>query len=401
MMLASKPPRLPGRPFLAATLLALATCTAAGCSAAKAKKGPLGLLPTAVTSAEPQWIPFAIRAGKPITHDPREQHISQLRQLTTDDASSAAVWHPNGRQLMVESGRSNSSCGRLYNIDLSTAKTTRVSPEEGWASAAVFASHGQGQVEPRLLFSFSEKFTPPCAPLGDRLLWTLPSCNIVSASADGRLTPVIAGPAYHGELSATARGDRLVLTSTRDGDPELYLAKADGKKLQRITRSAGYDGGGSFSPDGTKLVWHAEQLHGDAAEAYREQLARGSVEPRSLVIMMASADGARPRVVNKLGRFNMTPAFMADSRRVVFASDRDSPADRPAPSFDLYLVDPEGPVTSSGGPRVDRLTYHADFDGSPRISPDGKWIAFTSSRLAQTPGGTNVFVARLEAPPAP
>ncbi len=398
-MLAQQLPRLLWRSSLAATLISLALASAsAGCSASPSKKGPLGVLPTAVTSAQPQWIPFTIRAGKPVAQDPREQHLSQLRQLTTDGTSGAAVWHPNGRQLMVESGRSKTSCGQLYNIDLNSGQVSRVSPEKGWASAAAFAVGSDSQVEPQLLFSFSEKFTPPCAPLGERLLWTLPHCNIVASTA-GKLSPVITGSAYHGELSASARGDRLVLTSTRDGDPELYLTDAAGKKLRRITHSAGYDGGSSFSRDGTKLVWHAEQLSGDAAEAYKEQLARGSVEPRSLVIMMASADGARPRVISKLGHFNMTPAFLGDSRRVVFASDRDSPADRPAPRFDLYLVDPDGPATSSGGPRVDRLTYFADFDGAPRISPDGNWIAFTSSRFAGDPGGTNVFVARLASIP--
>src|SRR5437870_1377418 len=48
---------------------------------------------------------------------------------------------------------------------------------------------------------------------------------------------------------------------------------------------------------------------------------------------------------------------------------------------DIWLVDADG-----SNPR--RLTTHVARDFSPRFSPDGKWIAFTSNRT----GNNDVFI---------
>src|SRR5689334_17528948 len=79
-------------------VLALAAASASCSSAEPAKREPLGYLPTVVTTAEPEWIPFTIRAGKAITPDPRERHLAELRQLTFASGENAeAYWSPDGK----------------------------------------------------------------------------------------------------------------------------------------------------------------------------------------------------------------------------------------------------------------------------------------------------------------
>jgi tricorn protease-like protein len=51
--------------------------------------------------------------------------------------------------------------------------------------------------------------------------------------------------------------DKIIFTSTRDGDLDLYTMNMDGSDIKRITNELGYDGGAWFSPDGTKIVWRA------------------------------------------------------------------------------------------------------------------------------------------------
>ena len=61
---------------------------AAACGAAEAeKKEPMGLLPSATTTAEPSWVPFGIRAGRSVESDARETRLVELRQLTFDGAT--------------------------------------------------------------------------------------------------------------------------------------------------------------------------------------------------------------------------------------------------------------------------------------------------------------------------
>jgi Tol biopolymer transport system component len=89
------------------------------------------------------------------------------------------------------------------------------------------------------------------------------------------------------------------------------------------------------------------------------------------------------------GRGNGQPAFFPDSRQLIFASDRDSTA--AAPRLALYRTDPEGPVVASGGTRIERITFAEGDDAAPVFSPDGRWLAFLSSRAG---AGMDLYLAR-------
>ncbi len=393
----------PRRPAIVALAVAAATFALSGCSSKPPRHTkPMGALPSAVTSAEPEWLTFTVQAGRIVPGDPREQRLQQLRQLTFDGTAGSARWHPDGRHVVYESGRSATSCGQLRRLELGTGKSEQLSPVNGRATVGAFMSSGAN-----ILFAFSKANQPPCSPLFNGLRWTLPQSDIhalpfprLHGSANAAIQPLprplIEGPAYDAEVDASADGLRVVFTSMRDGDPDLYVASADGSDARRITTATGYDGGARFSPDGTKLVWQAERLTEDAVEAYQEQLAEGTVTPRSLKILLSGSDGQHPRVIVRQGNYNITPSFLPDSRRVLYASDYDDPGSRPghARNFELYLTDPEGPATATGEPRMERVTFHDGFDGDGHLSPDGRYLLFTSSRMTTQPGGTDLFLAR-------
>jgi hypothetical protein len=58
---------------VAAAAIALGLAALAGCAGAKPppKKEPLGALPTAVTTAQPEWSPFTGKPGAPPPAAPR------------------------------------------------------------------------------------------------------------------------------------------------------------------------------------------------------------------------------------------------------------------------------------------------------------------------------------------
>ena len=70
-------------PVVAVAFL-LAPCQlACGARHTPDEKKPLGVLPTAVTTAEPLWIPERILAGAPHEADARESRLAELRRLTS------------------------------------------------------------------------------------------------------------------------------------------------------------------------------------------------------------------------------------------------------------------------------------------------------------------------------
>lgn len=377
--------------------LALLCGAAPACSSNQEPKPkePLGQIPSAVTTAEPEWIPFRIRAGKAVVTDAREKHLTELRQLTFGGENAEAYWSPDGQKLILQSTRDGRECDQIYSMDLGSGKTTLVSTGKGKTTCSYFL-YPKGE---RILYASTHAAGDACPPKPDRSLgyaWPLDEFDIYTAKPDGsELTPLFTGKGYDAEATVAFDGSRLVFTSVRDGDLELYTAKLDGSDVRRITSSPGYDGGAFFSPDATKLVWRAGRPTGQALDEYRALLTKGVVKPSQVEIIVSGADGQNARFITKNGKANFGPSYLPDSRRVIFSSNVDSTAPRgQTPNFELYVIDPDGPAGADGMPTLERITYHDQFDGFPMFSPDGQHLVFASNRYGEKPGETNLFVAK-------
>jgi Tol biopolymer transport system component len=97
---------------------------------------------------------------------------------------------------------------------------------------------------------------------------------------------------------------------------------ASGKE-QRITNMTGYDGGAWFSPDGTKLIWRASRPKTESEiKEYKDLLAENLVAPTNMEVWVANADGSNAHQVTSYGQANWAPAYMPDSKRIIFASKK-------------------------------------------------------------------------------
>lgn len=66
-------------------------------------------------------------------------------------------------------------------------------------------------------------------------------------------------PGYDAEATLSPKGDKIVFTSTRTGDLELFTCNLDGGNVFQVTDELGYDGGAFFSPNGEWLVWRSSR----------------------------------------------------------------------------------------------------------------------------------------------
>ena len=190
-------------------------------------------------------------------------------------------------------------------------------------------------------------------------------------------------PGYDAESTVGPDG-RIVFTSVRDGDLDLYVMDPDGTDVRRLTTAKGYDGGAFFSPDGKLIVYRTNHVEKPEEIAeYEALLARNLVRPTKLEIWVMNADGTDQHPITSLGHAAFAPSFLPDGRRIVFASNHEDPKGR---NFDLFVI-------GLDGTGLERITRDESFDGFPLFSPDGREIAFCSNRGNESDGETNVFVA--------
>jgi TolB protein len=181
-----------------------------------------------------------------------------------------------------------------------------------------------------VIFSSTHHRSPVCPAPPDRsrgYIWPLHPYDIWVARPDGTgLRQLTDNPGYDAEATISTDGSRIIFTSDRDGDLELYVMDADGSNVRRLTHQEGYDGGAFFSPDGTRIVYRAHHPTDPAELAdYRALLRERLIRPGVVEIWVMDADGSNKRQVTRNGAANFAPFFHPNGRQIVFSSNMDNP----------------------------------------------------------------------------
>jgi Tol biopolymer transport system component len=241
----------------------------------------------------------------------------------------------------------------------------------------------------RILYGSTHGHSDNCPPSPDKskgYVWgVFNDYDIFAANADGTdPRPLSASTGYDAEATISPKGDKIVFTSSRDGDLELYTMNLDGTNVQRITRSLGYDGGAFFSWDSKKIVYRGYHPTTSAeVNEYKALLGEQLVKPGKMEIYTCDADGKNQKQLTKNNAANFAPFFFPDNKRVIFSSNVNDPGGR---FFDLFVMNIDG----SG---LERVTFGGHFNSFAMFSPDGKRIVFVSDRNAKGRYEFNVFIA--------
>lgn len=319
------------------------------------------------------------RAGEPAI----EKHLRNLRQLTFGGENAEAYFSYDSQKLIFQSTRGDWPCDQIYVMNADGSGVQRVSTGTGRTTCAYFLKDGK-----RFIYSSTHLGGMNCPPKPDYsrgYVWAInKDYDIFVSDLQGKTTRLTQTPGYDAEATVSSDGKKIVFTSVRDGDLELYSMNTDGSGVRRLTNRPGYDGGAFFSPDSRKIVYRASQLVDDKSRArYQALLAENLVEPRQLDLFVINADGSDSVQITNNRAANFCPFFHPTEKKIIFASNLGDPKGR---NFDLYLINLDG----TG---LEQVTLNETFDGFPMFSPDGKKLVFASNRNAGKAGETNIFIA--------
>ncbi len=325
--------------------------------------------------------PFNKSEGQPISLR-QEKHLGNIRQLTFGGKNAEAYFSFDGKKLIFQSTRDGFQCDQIFIMNDDGKDVHLVSTGKGQTTCAYFFP---GDKE--ILYSSTRSVSsdcPPPRPREKRFIWPLHPFEIFKAMTDGSgLKQLTFTGSYNAEATVSKDG-RIVFTSLREGDLDIYTMNRDGSDVRRLTRQKGYDGGPFFSADGKRIVYRAYHPKDQKElEEYEENLAKKQVVGGRLELFLMNSDGSNQKQITDNGASNFCPFFHPNGKQIIFSSNLHQPQGR---EFNLYLINEDG----TG---LERISFHPGFDSFPMFSPDGRRLVFVSNRNAKLPGEFNVFLA--------
>lgn len=321
---------------------------------------------------------------------PEEKHFKNMRQVTFGGDNAEAYWSFDDKQLVFQSNYKEwgMECDQMFlmNVDESFAESAppMISTGLGRTTCAYFLPDNKSYVYGSTHLVDKECPEVPLRKNGNYVWPVYDSFDIFVSDLEGNITKQLTTEkGYDAEATVSPKGDKIVFTSTRSGDLELYTMNIDGTDVRQITDELGYDGGAFFSPDGTKLIFRASRPKTpEAIKKYKDLLADGLVEPTEMELFICNADGSDLKQLTRLGNANWSPFFHPSGEKILFSSNFE--AERGFP-FNLYMIDIDGK-------NLERVTHGETFDAFPVFSNDGKKLAFSSNRNNGGGRDTNLFI---------
>ena len=319
--------------------------------------------------------------------------LTRVRRLTVEGKRSGeGYWSPDGKRIVFQSEREpGNPFYQIYVLDLTTGETKRISTGVGKTTCAFFRP-GTDEIEfasthadPKSKQLQDEELAFRASGKERRYSWDYdPEMDIYAYSEKtGAMKRLTTARGYNAEGSYSPDGQWIVFSSMRSAydhplndkekksleeNPsnfaEIYIMRADGSGQKQLTNVWGYDGGPFFTQDGKKILWRRFDERGLIADVW-----------------MMNPDGTDQKQLTTFGSMSWAPYMHPSGQYIIFASNKLG-----FENFELFITDPEGkkePV---------RVTYSDGFDGLPVPSPDGKMLAWTSSRSGGSEG--QLFLAQ-------
>lgn len=316
-----------------------------------------------------------------------------MRQLTFGGDNAEAYWSFDDTKLVMQSNYDawGLECDQIFyfdveNDDLKANKPQLLSTGLGRTTCAYFLPGDKTIVYGSTHLGGEACPVEPERRTDGKYLWPVYSTyDIFVSDLEGNIIDQLTSePGYDAEATVSRQGDKIVFTSDRSGDLELYTMDIDGSNVNQITDELGYDGGAFFSPDGTKLIFRSSRPKTDVEKSeYQELLSQGLVAPTDMELYICNVDGSELTKITDLGKANWAPYFHPSGEKIIFSSNH-----KGARGFEFNLF-----MINLDGTGIEQISYDGVFDAFPMFSNDGSKIVFSSNRNNGGTRDTNLFVA--------
>ncbi|MDJ0839176.1 MAG: M28 family peptidase [Acidobacteriota bacterium] len=309
--------------------------------------------------------------------------LQRTRQLTFEGKRAGeGYFSSDGSWMVFQSERSaENPFYQIYLMDLETGDIERVSPGHGKTTCSWIHPDKTGvlyastHLDPDARKKQKEELEMRASGKERRYSWDYDEFYDLFAKdlKTGEQKRLTTERGYDAEASYSPDGQWIAFSSNRHAytqkmskrDAEtfkidksfmldIYIMRADGSDVRRLTDVKGYDGGPFFNAAGDRICWRRFSEDGATAEIYSMNI-----------------DGSDQRQLTRIGAMSWAPYFHPSGDYLIFATNKHGFG-----NFELYLVD------AAGKKEPVRVTDTEGFDGLPVFSPDGNTLSWTSNRTA-------------------
>lgn len=160
---------------------------------------------------------------------------------------------------------------------------------------------------------------------------------------------------------------------------QIYTQPFSGGRPRRVSTGRGRTTCAYFSPDGRRIIYASSHLDPALDQTEADERKRQAADAASgrrrrydwvfdphMDIFQADPDGGHVKRLTDAPGYDAEGAYSPDGKQIAFCSTRDG--------------DPDIYVMNADGSNVRQITNEPGYDGGPFISPDGKWIIYRSDR---------------------
>jgi TolB protein len=172
-----------------------------------------------------------------LLHPEEMKYLKSIKQLTFGGNNAEAYWSFDDSMLVFQSDYADwgNECDQMFYLnwredDLSTIQPKRISTGLGRTTCSYFLPGDK-----TIVYASTHLVDPACSPVPERradgkYVWPIyPSFDIFTADLNGMiLSHLTSEPGYDAEATVSPKGDRIVITSMRTGDLELFTMNIDG-----------------------------------------------------------------------------------------------------------------------------------------------------------------------------